>query len=302
MSYGLTPVVISATLGSTIPPLPIPADIPSPIGANCRLSSGLRGGTNRGVLSRPAVIERAEPLPLPREMLVDALCELAGRLYRELVEPAALMVLEWDWLCECPRDGEVWWRGGVPPSVPPVDMDRENGTTPARRAMSSSPRCQCIASAARQGTFISAASLDHISRLNLGGLSQLSCMKRGEREAEHLNWMSGRAQEEFIPFIQPRKFIPALLIPIHPPLLIVLIVKAAAGSAPSWKPVRNIIPLHPTASQPDEQRRVLSWPRSEPLRGRLCWVGWHTALPTSSTTGSSRRRWLLPQLCCRDGR
>jgi hypothetical protein len=77
--------------------------------ANGRLSSGVRGGTNRGVLSRPAVIDRAEPPPVPRElMLVEPLCELAGLLYRELVEPAALMVLEWDWLCECPRDGEVW--------------------------------------------------------------------------------------------------------------------------------------------------------------------------------------------------
>lgn len=46
--------------------------------------------------------------------------------------------------------------------------EREKGTTPARRAMSASPSCQCMASAARQGTAISSATLDHISGLNLG--------------------------------------------------------------------------------------------------------------------------------------
>lgn len=44
---------------------------------------------------------------------------------------------------------------------------RENGTTPARRAISCSPSCQCMASAARQGIAISSATLDHISALNL---------------------------------------------------------------------------------------------------------------------------------------
>jgi hypothetical protein len=46
----------------------------------------------------------------------------------------------------------------------------EKGTTPARRAMSVSPSCQCIASAARQGTASSSATLAHISGLNLGGV------------------------------------------------------------------------------------------------------------------------------------
>lgn len=45
--------------------------------------------------------------------------------------------------------------------------DSEKGTTPALRAMSVSPSCQCIASAARQGTCISSATLAHISGLNL---------------------------------------------------------------------------------------------------------------------------------------
>jgi hypothetical protein len=46
-------------------------------------------------------------------------------------------------------------------------LESEKGTTPARRAISASPSCQCIASAARQGTAISSATFDHISGLNL---------------------------------------------------------------------------------------------------------------------------------------
>lgn len=46
-------------------------------------------------------------------------------------------------------------------------LEREKGTTPARRAISCSPSCQCIASAARHGIAISSATLDHISALNL---------------------------------------------------------------------------------------------------------------------------------------
>lgn len=46
-------------------------------------------------------------------------------------------------------------------------LDKENGTTPARRAISCSPNCQCMASAARHGMAISSATLDHISALNL---------------------------------------------------------------------------------------------------------------------------------------
>lgn len=46
-------------------------------------------------------------------------------------------------------------------------LDREKGTTPARRAISCSPSCQCIASAARHGMAISSATFAHISALNL---------------------------------------------------------------------------------------------------------------------------------------
>lgn len=46
-------------------------------------------------------------------------------------------------------------------------LESEKGTAPARRAMSASPSCQCIASAARHGTPISWATWAHISALNL---------------------------------------------------------------------------------------------------------------------------------------
>lgn len=41
-------------------------------------------------------------------------------------------------------------------------FDRENGVTPARRAISCSPSCQCMASAALQGIDISSATGAHI--------------------------------------------------------------------------------------------------------------------------------------------
>jgi len=46
-------------------------------------------------------------------------------------------------------------------------FDKEKGTTPARLAISCSPSCQCIASAARHGMAISSATFAHISGLNL---------------------------------------------------------------------------------------------------------------------------------------
>jgi hypothetical protein len=57
--------------------------------------------------------------------------------------------------------------GGGSMEEPP---DREKGTTPARRAISCSPSCQCIASAARHGIAISSATFAHISALNLYSL------------------------------------------------------------------------------------------------------------------------------------
>jgi hypothetical protein len=98
-------------------------------------------------------------------MLVEPLCELVGLLYRELVDPEALMLLESDWLWECPRGGDAGFTGDVAPSA--EGMEEEKGTTPARCAISCSPRRQCIASTARHGMTSSSATFDHISALNL---------------------------------------------------------------------------------------------------------------------------------------
>jgi hypothetical protein len=54
-----------------------------------------------------------------------------------------------------------FWAGSV------EGLENENGITPALLAISCSPSCQCIASAARQGIAISSAIFAHISDLNL---------------------------------------------------------------------------------------------------------------------------------------
>ena len=94
--YGLTPVVISATLGSICPPcppLPIPIGIPPPIPVNENLSFGLVGGKDLGVLSLLAAMDLPALLPLPLELLCE--CDVVGLLQREPVpDPVPLMMLE----------------------------------------------------------------------------------------------------------------------------------------------------------------------------------------------------------------
>jgi len=71
--------------------------------------------------------------------------------------------LPWDCECVWPRVGDTRCTMGC--SMPA--MLSEKGITPARLAMSASPSCQCMASAARHGTCISSATFCHISGLNL---------------------------------------------------------------------------------------------------------------------------------------
>lgn len=81
--------------------------------------------------------------------------------------PLPYLVASRDRLAECPW---VYPRGGEflrPAASFAPALESVNGTTPARRAISPSPSCQCIASAARQGTAISSAIFAHISGLNL---------------------------------------------------------------------------------------------------------------------------------------
>jgi len=84
------------------------------------------------------------------------------RLYRP--GPISRGKLPWEWEWACPRVGAARWDPGGSFGLADVS---EKGMTPALRAISCSPSCQCIASAARQGTCISSATLAHISGLNL---------------------------------------------------------------------------------------------------------------------------------------
>lgn len=134
-----------------------------PIAARAIPSEGEAGGTERGVLSLRAAMVREDP---PEETFgaeSTGACDVEGRLNRAF-GPGFDMTDDWDWECPWPREGDDRWpEGGA--SIEAAES--ENGTTPARRAMSASPSCQCIASAARQGTAISSATFDHISGLNL---------------------------------------------------------------------------------------------------------------------------------------
>lgn len=76
-------------------------------------------------------------------------------------------------------------------------LDSEKGTTPARRAISCSPSCQCMASAARQGMAISSATLDHISALNLW--ARLAGGRGWEKAIPRRRVRSGRRED--LPFI-----------------------------------------------------------------------------------------------------
>lgn len=94
-------------------------------------------------------------------------------------------------------------------------LDKENGTTPARRAISCSPSCQCMASAARHGMAISSATLDHISALNL----EIQC-ELGPLCATSLGFI-------LLPFIQPSQFVFLIFIPLASSFQIILIMKSA---------------------------------------------------------------------------
>lgn len=92
--YGLTPVVISATLGrSGPPPLPIPITMPPPPSAAKAIPSpGLGGGTDLGVVSLPTEIvldEEAKGVPRP---LLDGGWAMGGPLNLGTEEDDAIVL------------------------------------------------------------------------------------------------------------------------------------------------------------------------------------------------------------------
>ena len=99
-----------------------------------------------------SVIGSKPPVPMP------SVAGVGGRP----IEPAAYGAVQ--------RVGGIAWLGGtlaIAMLADPAFAARENGTTPALRAMSTSPSCQCIASAARQGIPSSKATGAHISDFSL---------------------------------------------------------------------------------------------------------------------------------------
>ena len=66
--------------------------------------------------------------------------------------------------------------------VEPEGVVLEKGTTPARRAISFSPSCQCMASAARQGMPSSVARGVQISGLSLVEVVSESMSRRNSKE------------------------------------------------------------------------------------------------------------------------
>ncbi len=155
-----------------------------------------------------------------------------------------------------------------------MTLDRENGTTPARRAISASPSCQCIASAARHGTAISSATFDHISGLNLD--QQVSF-----GQFDSVEDSSVRA----LPLIESCKLVLPFFIPFTSSLEVVLIMQPATDSTTSGKSLGDVFPLHSTSSQINDQSIFLCRPLALLLSWRFCWMGRHAALPTGATTG-----------------
>ena len=61
----------------------------------------------------------------------------------------------------------------------------------------------------------------------------------------------------YLPFVQPRKLVLAFFIPLAPPLEVVLVVEAATDGAPAREALRDVVPLHPAASELYDQRVFL---------------------------------------------
>lgn len=121
------------------------------------------------------------------------------------------------------------------------------GVTPALRAISCSPICQCIASAARHGMDISSAISDHMSALHLS------------KDNLHQQRLMGRDQDLVlalldIPLVQPRKLIFTIFVPLTPFFEVVLVVQATADGTSSWQMPANVFPFHSGPTEFDDLR------------------------------------------------
>jgi len=129
-------------------------------------------------------------------------------------------------LCRmCDPDGMDWL------------LDNEKAVTPRQRAISCSPICQCMDSAARHGNVISSAIFAHISALNLA--EGISLLHKIPSCATFID----------IPFVQPGGLILTILVPFAPTFKVVLVVEATADSASTWELLANVFPLHAVAAE-----------------------------------------------------
>lgn len=148
-----------------------------------------------------------------------------------------------------------------------VTLESEKGTTPARRAMSASPNCQCIASAARHGIAISSATLAHISGLNL----------KARKSVRFPSKKLYRKYKSLLPLIKSCQFVLSLLVPLASALQVVLVMQATANGTASRQSPGNILPLHSPSPQINDQCILVRRPLALLLGRRLGWVRRHTA-------------------------
>ena len=120
-------------------------------------------------------------------------------------------------------------------------LARVKGDTPARRAISFSPICQCMASAARQGMAISSAMRDHMSALNLS-------QHVSPRGIEVRQILVQRSTQD-IPLVQPSELILTVFVPLAPAFKVVLIVQSTTNGASTRKVFTDIFPFHALSAQ-----------------------------------------------------
>ena len=139
----------------------------------------------------------------------------------------------------------------------------ENGVTPALRAISCSPICQCMASAARQGIDISSAIFAHMSPLNL--------KVRFDQQSESSVTRSGVTSRS-IPLVQPRKLVLTIFVPFASSFKIILVVQTATDGASSGQMLADVLPFHTLPTKLNNLRVFLGRPFGLLLGRRLPWV------------------------------
>lgn len=85
---------------------------------------------------------------------------------------------------------------------------------------------------------------------------------------------------KFAPFVKPSEFVLALLIPFASSFEIILVMESAADGTSPRKTFRDVLPLHPTPPELDNEGILLWRPFALFLNGLVCNVRRHAA-PTA---------------------